>query len=320
MKQKYIFLVVIIFYLILGCIDCCPNIIVVNESHRNVDVNTVLLTVEEIVAKYSNVTGIVLSKPIVVRIRDKVYIGRYVVAYTEEKDKYYQIVTSSTSLHVLAHELFHIFQYERWHRFLDGMAEKYNWFVESMPDAVPIYLFNTSPIIHNSLETYLGFRKTHWFKSSRRDYVLRIFWLKLFEKYGFKSVLQRYFNVCRDDLNPLQQMFNTSEIADILSYFYYDCNIIDNRSIYHYVPRPYIYSFGAICIYSDRNVTLYVNSTYNVYYTINIESKLNATIKYIDKMNNHKGNIPIYIVAEKNFIKIYLINTLNATIFWYTRY
>jgi len=312
-------LVFILFFSLFSFFETYPNIIVLNDSHRKIDVNNVVSTITYVIDRYTNVTGIILSKPIVVRIKDRVYIGRYVTAYTEERDKYYQIITSSISLHVLAHELFHIYQYERWHRFLDSMAEKYNWFIESMTDAVPIYLFNTSPIIHNSLDTYLGFRESHWFKSSKRDYVLRIFWLKLFEKYGFKNILERYFNVYRDDLNPLQQMFNFTELTDVLSYFYYSCDMVDKRSIYYYVPRPYLYSFGAVCIESDKNISIYVNASPRIYYVRNIISNISISICFLENMNNYDGSIMIYIDMDRNMSKIYLINILNVTVFWYLR-
>ena len=293
-------------------VNSIPQITIVNNSSYYVDIDELHTFVTRCVVDYTMSFDIYLSKPIIIYIQDivKLPTGKVVRAYAEHNQTHYIIYTSTLNQHILAHELVHCFQYEKWND-LFSIANRYEWFIEGFADAVPIYLYRSTPVINHRLMTWKGFLYN---TSGEDSYMFRQLFLALFHKYGFKNICQKYFRIRFFDVNPFYKLIDRRELSSFLLY-YYDMFTPVNITIQQY--RYPIKPTGSITIYYEKFNPLYILH-------LNIS---NVEIKYIDKgnpqylyhtiaWNGEKGYA--YILLGNNHITIINLDTETSIWLYYS--
>ena len=221
----FLILVVVEVFLVSSCllyyvykpsmVLCEPN---VSYFFVNVDVNKTKVeeTVKKIIDVYSLSFGFGLKYPLHFYVADKLDFPA--TAYTYFDGEKIVLKTKYVNIHIFAHELVHAFQFSRWGRKVYSFSEKYEWFIEGFADAVPVYLFHTTPLFYakhiDSCNGIVGEYPPPWTDplSSKKKYVARIFFLYLF-RIDFKDTLKRYWGVENARVNPFHQMYPSFRLS-----------------------------------------------------------------------------------------------------------
>lgn len=260
MKYRCILMISILLIIVLHSSSLTSfSIIVRNKSSRHIDIEKITRIISDIVNDYIDVFNLGLSKPLIVDIVDR--CDYPCIAYTTERDNYYYIQTSSLWRFVLAHELVHIFQFEWYHNRLGSISwNGYEWYIESMADAIPIYLYNYSPIwiqyysyngiINKMLPMFLG--------GNRECYARRILFLWLFNhNVSCEQILKLK---CID--NPFIELYPYNW-SKMLVYFWLDNYryVYKIYPQYHYIPRIAFSGSLYIKTMNVLNLSIYGNQS-----------------------------------------------------------
>jgi len=299
MHKKYLILLLIILttFVFTPCLEPAQIIIIVDDGIK-IDEKRFKDLVLTIISTYSENFNLTLDKPLIIHITKNIRFK--CLAYTEYRKDSYFIVTKTINFHVIAHELVHVFQYIRWKKKLDGIAEKWNWFVEGFADSIPIFLFNTTPVVsYAKLDTWNGLLNQYPHplldRNINKPYYTRIFFLYLF-KINFTDTVKRYFSINDEDINPFHQMFINNTIRrEILKQFWLNhTQYISTYKYYFY--RPFIKYTGAEAIILPSKYKIITNTSCIIVVNIN-----NTFIPY-------NQNITTYPA------KVYIINLSNTTL------
>jgi len=308
--RKIIIFLIVLAILIPIKIENIPTIQVINLSSSYINIDEIHTYITKCVVDYTMNFNIHLSKPIAIYIKDivKLPTGKVVRAYTEQNQTHYIIYTSTTNKHILAHELVHCYQYEKWND-LFSIANRYEWFIEGFADAIPIYLYNTTPVIYKPLKSWRGFL----YNTTNEDsYMFRQLFLALFQKYGFKTICQKYFRIKFFNINPLYKLVEKKDLLTFLKYYYtlYPPTEITKLQ-YRYPIKP----TGAIkIIYENFEAVKFIHlniSTIQINYVDNGEPKYMYHCILWKEDRGGSG----YILLGNDFIEI--INTGDKNIWLY---